>query len=110
MSSFPWKNGTGFFPTFSIFQRSYEYLDGVSFNDFNEFHDSYRVYVNGDYVGNKTLVAESERIHDLESHLCNAGYEEFHMDVSGSTINIITTNENTSQNIKENLKVYLRLR
>jgi hypothetical protein len=72
-------------------------------------HDSYSVYVNGQLVGNKTLVTPTEKASDVEGYLKDRGYHNFNANVTGNEI-LINTAYDESEEIKRNLGVYLNLR
>lgn len=72
-------------------------------------HDKYEVYVNDDFVGHKTLIAESEKIEDLDHYLKNQGFRNFYSKLEGNIYNINCV-EDDSSHMKEVLSVYLRLR
>lgn len=69
-------------------------------------HDAYRVYVNNDYVGNKVLLAQNEKIEDLEKYLKNKGFQNFSTKLVGSEY-MIYPEEGDSHNMKNTLQVYL---
>jgi len=70
-------------------------------------HDSYDVYVNGDYVGKKTLLEQNEDISDLAKYLKNKGYFQVAEKLDGDHYYITTDKD---QEIKELLGVYLNIR
>ncbi|SKA84438.1 hypothetical protein SAMN05428976_106168 [Clostridium sp. USBA 49] len=90
-----------FFPIF-INRRDFD-------NGGKLYHDSYEVYVNNDYVGRKTLIAESESVDDIKNHLKSEGFQDFNTNLKGNHL-IITSNSDEAYNIKKNLNVYLNVR
>ena len=88
------------------------FLAGID-DDKNESiinHDSYEVYVNGDYVGNKDLIAQGEEISDIDKHLQLEGFKSFDEEVMGNHVDIKTNDLEQASRIKQNLNVYLRIR
>jgi len=73
-------------------------------------HDSYEVYVNGDYVGNKDLITQGEEISDIDKHLQLEGFKNFDEEVMGNHVDINTNDLADAKRIKQNLNVYLRIR
>ena len=73
-------------------------------------HDSYEAYVNGDYVGNKSLIAQGEEISDIDKHLQLDGFKSFDEEVMGNHVDIKTNDLEQARRIKQNLNVYLRIR
>lgn len=72
-------------------------------------HDSYRVYVNKDYVGDKVLVAQNEKIDDVEKYLKNIGFTNFSTKLDGNSYMINSEGSETGDMIST-LNVYLRNR
>lgn len=72
-------------------------------------HDSYRVFVNNDYVGNKILLAQNEKIEDLEKYLKNNGFKNFSTKLIGNQY-IIDSAEDESYDMKNTLNIYLQTR
>jgi len=73
-------------------------------------HDSYEVYVNGDYVGNKSLITQGEEISDIDKHLQLEGFKTFDEEVLGNHVDINTKDLDEAKRIKQNLNVYLKIR
>lgn len=73
-------------------------------------HDSYEVYVNGEYVGNKSLITQGEEISDIDKHLQLEGFNTFDEKIMGNHVEISTNNLEEARRIKQNLNVYLRIR
>jgi hypothetical protein len=71
--------------------------------------DAYRVYVNNDYVGSKTLYSTVESIEDVGKYLSNQGFHNFTSDLNGDQY-VIHSNGNETHDLKETLNVYLNNR
>ncbi|HHW30270.1 MAG TPA: hypothetical protein GXX20_01130 [Clostridiaceae bacterium] len=69
-------------------------------------HDSYKVYVNNDYVGDKILFGQNEKIEDLEKYLKNQGFENFSTELIGNQY-FIKPAEDEYYDMKNTLNVYL---
>ncbi|MBC8059663.1 MAG: hypothetical protein H7Y18_03255 [Clostridiaceae bacterium] len=102
MQMFGWNNNSGGIP----FYTGIDY--GKDEGIIN--HDSYEVYVNGDYVGNKSLLAQGEEISDIDKHLQLEGFRTFDEEVMGNHVDINTNDLEEARRIKQNLNVYLRIR
>ncbi|WDC83254.1 hypothetical protein PL321_10690 [Caloramator sp. mosi_1] len=94
-----WRQGMYVFP-FAPFTNYY---------DLKQEHDTYRIYVNGDYVGNKTLLSQGEDIKDIEGFLKSRGYKNIASQIEGNMYNIEVADE-LLEEIKRNLNVYLNNR
>ena len=70
--------------------------------------DRYEVFVNGDKVGNKILLTQTDDTHDLDSYLQTNGFTDFEYKVTGDHIEIKTKQE--SNDMKEILSSYLSIR
>ncbi|MRX71141.1 hypothetical protein GJU40_03015 [Bacillus lacus] len=73
-----------------------------------ESHDRYDVYVNHDYVGQKTLFNAQEHIRDIEDFLHHEGYHQFQTSTKGNQFYINA--EGRDEAIAHILKVYLSMR
>lgn len=95
-------NSNGAFPVF---------LSSGEFDDNNPklAHDCYDIYVNRDYVGTKTLIAQNETPKDVESYLKKQGFHNFDASIDAGNI-LINSSEQEADNIKRNLNVYLNIR
>lgn len=71
--------------------------------------DRYEVYVNGDYVGEKSLLVQTDDITDVDDFLHQEGYTEFASDLDGDHYNI-NADEASQEDLKNNLKLYLKIR
>ncbi|MDD2502975.1 MAG: hypothetical protein PHP79_01005 [Clostridia bacterium] len=73
--------------------------------------DSYRVYVNGDYVGNKELLTQGEEgssaVHD---YLQSRGFNDFGVRTDGGRIDVKSDEPQQTDDIKRHLAVYLSIR
>jgi hypothetical protein len=72
-------------------------------------HDSYQVYVNNHYVGNKVLIAQNEKIEDVEKYLKNTGFENFSTKIEGNQYKI-NSQGTESEDLRDTLSVYLHNR
>lgn len=72
------------------------------------FHDRYEVFVNGDKVGEKTLLTQVEDAQDLKSYLEDNGFSGFNYEVIGDHIEI--KNKEDSHHMKEILSSYLSIK
>jgi hypothetical protein len=82
---------------------------GVSDNGSKEAHDSYNVYVNKDFVGNKVLVSQVEKIDDVSKYLLNQGFYDFKAKLEGNQYMISSEGSGTND-MKHTLEVYLNNR
>jgi hypothetical protein len=106
MKVFGWNGGfNGGFNGMPLYSRiDDERLEGMV------NHDSYEVYVNEDYVGNKNLITQGEEISDIDKHLRLEGFHDYDEDVIGNHVAIKTDDLEEAKRIKENLEVYLKIR
>jgi len=72
------------------------------------FQDRYEVFVNGDKVGEKTLLTQVEDAQDLEPYLKDNGFENFEYEVIGDHIEIKAKKD--SHQMKEILSSYLSIK
>ena len=72
------------------------------------FHDRYEVFVNGDKVGEKTLLTQGEDAQDLEPYLKDNGFKNFDYEVTGDHIEIKVKED--SHQMKEILSSYLSIK
>lgn len=84
-------------------------LDREQNNGTKTPHDTYRVYVNKEYVGNKVLIAQSEKIEDVEKYLKNKGFDNFSTSLEGNDY-AITSEGTEAADMKSTLDVYLHIR
>lgn len=72
-------------------------------------HDTYNVFVNNDYVGNKVLVAQGEKVEDINGYLKTQGFRNFDSKLKGNSYSI-SCNADDSKHMKDALNVYLHIR
>jgi hypothetical protein len=72
-------------------------------------HDRYDVYVNGDFVGHKTLLTQSEDITDVNDFLLAQGYHHFQYTLDGDHFEI-KAEDSTAREMIEALQIYLQTR
>lgn len=68
-------------------------------------HDRYDVYVNGDFVGQKTLLSPREDVTSVNEFLHTQGYNDFITHLDGDHYNIQTTKRENE--LKQALQIYL---
>ena len=102
MKVFGWSSGFAGMPFFAGIEDEK--------NESRIDHDSYEVYVNGDYVGNKSLITQGEEISDIDKHLQLEGFKTFNEEVLGNHVDINTKDLDEAKRIKQNLNVYLKIR
>ncbi|TLS36607.1 hypothetical protein [Pseudalkalibacillus caeni] len=73
-------------------------------------HDTYNVYINDEYIGNKMLFSQNETMDDMEDHLRTSGFYNFQAELEGDHYRIQTLDEDESDEIKFEAKHYLSLR
>lgn len=73
-------------------------------------HDRYDVYVNGEFVGNKTLLTQSESISDVNDFLQTQGYQNFEAKLDGDHYEFQVDDNEASSGMKEALQIYLQSR
>lgn len=72
--------------------------------------DTFSIYVNGEYVGEKILIAQGDLgENSVKEYLMNQGFTDFSYTTDGKNIYIDTYEEN-AKNMINYLKVYLRIR
>ncbi|MFD1735104.1 hypothetical protein ACFSCX_00875 [Bacillus salitolerans] len=72
-------------------------------------HDRYDVYVNGDFVGHKTLLTQTEDITDVNDFLHSQGYNRYEASLNGDHFEIRAEDE-TATDLAEALQIYLQTR
>ncbi len=89
------------------------FLGSFMFNEVNSStnsklnHDRYDVYVNGEFVGHKLLLTESEEISDVDDFLRVQGYKNFNASIDGDHYEIHAEND---RELYEALQIYLQSR
>ncbi len=73
-------------------------------------HDSYAVKVNGELVGDKVLVTQSDSVDDVSHFLQSRGFHDFGVHVIGGECDIRVTDEDVAEDVKRHLEVYLNTR
>ncbi|WP_223703003.1 hypothetical protein [Sutcliffiella deserti] len=71
-------------------------------------HDRYEVYVNGDFVGQKTLLTTREDVTSVNEFLHAQGYNDFKTNLDGDHYNIEATKK--ERELKHALQIYLHSR
>ncbi|GAE34309.1 hypothetical protein [Halalkalibacter akibai] len=90
--------GAGIF-TFGIFDGDHEQV--------KEAHDAYDLYVNGEYVGKKVLLTQTEKVNDVIDFLKVQGVQDVSAELTGDHY-LIQTND--SGHVKDILNTYLNNR
>ncbi len=72
-------------------------------------HDGFQVFVNGDYVGDKALLTQTESPDDLEHYLKVQGLEGFRWELVGNRMSV-EADHGVEAAVKEALHVYLNTR
>lgn len=80
-----------------------------SLYDSKQNHDRYDVYVNGEFVGHKTLLTQSESINDVNDFLQAQGFRQVDGKLDGDHYDIHVEGEDSSH-VKEALHIYLQSR
>lgn len=70
-------------------------------------HNSYNVYVNDDYIGNKILFSHQEKIEDISDYLNNKGFYNFHAEVEGDHYHLQMSELDQGELVKDELHSYL---
>ncbi|MDP4088760.1 MAG: hypothetical protein Q8930_05755 [Bacillota bacterium] len=84
--------------------------DNDAYSDSSKIaHDMYNVYVNKDYVGKKVVVAQGERVEDINSFLKVQGFDNLDSELVGNSYKI-NCSPNESKRVKDALSVYLSIR
>ncbi|HZJ82201.1 MAG TPA: hypothetical protein VFD57_00180 [Clostridia bacterium] len=74
-------------------------------------HDSYSVYVNGDYVGDKLSVAQGDGgWKAIENYLKGRDFKGYEVSLEGNQIYVKVEDEEEMGAIRNHLKVYTQLR
>jgi hypothetical protein len=78
-------------------------------NEVKLSHDRYEVYVNGDFVGYKTLFGSNEDVVDVEQFLQNQGFSQIEAKVDGDHYEI-HADRDEEEKVKKVLEMYLQQR
>jgi hypothetical protein len=73
-------------------------------------HDRYHVFINGDFVGNKVILAQNEDVQDLGSYLQREGFHDFTTKLDGDHFMIEMFGSEQSETAKQQLNTYLKIR
>ncbi|RXT15254.1 hypothetical protein [Ammoniphilus sp. CFH 90114] len=99
--------------TDNTFVSQYLMSVGLDLDDnhqLKQVHDEYDVYVNEDYVGKKILLTQNDTLQDIDHFLKQNGFGEFTADLTGDHYRIMPTNMAESNEMKEQLSIYLQIR
>ncbi|WP_139193152.1 hypothetical protein [Anaerobacillus alkalilacustris] len=69
--------------------------------------DRYDVYVEDNYIGEKSLLAQNEDFHVIGDFLERQGFENVQVDLNGDHIVVHASNNEEAANMIKALKVYL---
>ncbi|WP_246943786.1 hypothetical protein [Bacillus pinisoli] len=86
------------------------FSNGVDTPDMKMNHDRYDVYVNGEFVGHKVLLTQSEDITDVNDFLKVQGFKEFEGRLDGDHYDLRVEDGQSSQEMREALQIYLQSR
>lgn len=104
MTIFGWMNNLNTTPSFiGVSGDQHEQEDKL-------YHDSYEVFVNGDYVGNKILLTQVERLSDVDQHLKANNFNNFKVETIGNRVDIKTDDLSEARRIKQNLNIHFNTR
>lgn len=73
-------------------------------------HETYDVFVNDQFVGQKVLLTQNDSITSVDDFLLKRGFQSFESQLDGIQYKIISDNEEEAQRMKQNLDVYLHIR
>ncbi|MFT4416228.1 hypothetical protein ACLM5H_20400 [Fredinandcohnia humi] len=104
MSGFSWG---GFGRDTRVLQLNLEDADADNHTKLTE--DRYEVLVNGERVGYKTLLNQSDSVSDIDDFLQNKGFPTFTSNLDGDHYDI-QVSDDIFQNVKDTLEVYLNNR
>ncbi|MCT8140044.1 hypothetical protein H1D32_21545 [Anaerobacillus sp. CMMVII] len=74
------------------------------------FEDRYEVFVEGKYVGEKTLYAQNEDFHDVGDFLERQGFQNVEVELNGDHIIVHADNGEEASRMRQALEVYLKNR
>ncbi|GAA0179527.1 hypothetical protein SH2C18_23780 [Clostridium sediminicola] len=75
-----------------------------------EDHKFYNVFVNGDFIGRKILLAQNDNITDMSSYLTENNFSRFSTTVDGNNYYIIEPDSVMAKQMKKQLDVYLNIK
>ncbi|MFC5465726.1 hypothetical protein [Lederbergia graminis] len=84
-------------------------IDFFDNGDAKLYEDRYQLYVNGDYIGDKTLKNMSDNLSDVDSFLKNKGFRQFKSQLEGDHYNIEASTDE-AEGISDALFVYVNNR
>lgn len=84
--------------------------DNFTNSDIKLNHDRYDVYVNGEFVGHKVLLTQSEDITDVNDFLKVQGFKGFEGRLNGDHYDLQVQDGQSSQDMREALQIYLQSR
>lgn len=74
-------------------------------------HDSYRVYVNGDYIGNKISVSQGDGDWKaIGDYLEGRNFKDYEVSSEGNEVYVEVENKEEMMAIRNHLEVYTQLR
>ena len=94
----------------NVFQPLIFPFRDIGFSDTKLEHETYEVYVDGEFIGEKLLVSQNEKPEDIPSYLTKEGYKDFQFQIEGNKIFINTINREISESMRNHLEVYLNIR
>lgn len=71
------------------------------------FEDRYEVFVEGKYVGDKTLYTEKENFHDVADFLEKQGFQNVEVELNGDHILVHADNSGEAEKMRQALEIYL---
>ncbi|MBM7662399.1 capsule polysaccharide export protein KpsE/RkpR [Bacillus mesophilus] len=83
---------------------------GIGELDTKMNHDRYDVYVNGEFVGHKVLLTQSEDITDVNDFLKTQGFKHFEGRLDGDHYDLHVEDNQSLQDMREALQIYLQIR
>lgn len=97
------QNGFGI-PVF-FFTRGGGLAEVVKLNE-----DSYEVFVEEQYIGEKTLYAQNEDFHDIGDFLERQGFKNLEIELKGDHIIVHANDHDEKARMRQALEVYLKNR
>ncbi|MFY9177460.1 MAG: hypothetical protein WBI74_10750 [Caldicoprobacterales bacterium] len=90
----------------------YPFLSNLQDDDGNKMaHDSYQVYVNGDYVGDKLSITQGDGgWKAIESYLKGRNFDGYRVTRDGNRIYVDVQDEEEAEAIRNHLTVYTQIR
>lgn len=72
-------------------------------------HETYHVYVNNDFIGDKEIITQNDDVFNLEKYLKNEGFHKFDTKLEGNRF-YIHSDATESRKMKDTLNVHLHIR